>query len=160
MKAGLRNISYQEDGLSVRAKTETQLCQEDEATGKKEGDEVLTARATTHPRQRDGGTRTRGADERRAGATTNPSRMDGGTGTRGADEVRAGATTHPGQRDGGREDEIATELLRKQSRAVKAGRHGRVENLFKMREEIEGSKRKVQEPNAIKDPKTGEIIVS
>ena len=43
---------------------------------------------------------------------------------------------------------------------VKAGRHGRMEIVFKMREEIEGSKRKVQEPNAIKDPKTGEIIGS
>ena len=32
--------------------------------------------------------------------------------------------------------------------------------MFKMREEIEGSKRKVQEPNAIKNPKTGEIIMS
>ena len=43
---------------------------------------------------------------------------------------------------------------------VKEGKQGRVGSVFKMRGEIEGSKKGAQEPHAIKHPKTGELIVN
>ena len=43
---------------------------------------------------------------------------------------------------------------------MKEGNQGRVGTVFRFREVIEGNRKKVQEPHAIKDPKTGELIVS
>ena len=59
------------------------------------------------------------------------------------------------------------ELLRKQSEKIEAQvleikdkKMGRVGNVFKMKEAIVGSKKSGQVPNAIKDPKTKELVVS
>ena len=142
----------------------------------------LRAGATINPCQVDGGTEVNeGGSSPRAGATRNPCQVDGRTGVdEGGSCPRAGATRNPCQVDGGTvgdegesslrngaEEKTAKELLRKQSLAlekainkVKEGKHGRVGNVFKMREVIEGKKKKAQEPHAIKDPKTGDLIVS
>ena len=146
--AGKRSDSCQEDGVPG----------DDETSGRAGG--------MAHTYQEDGCIQ-RGAGFK-AGASAQLCQEDGGTGHLGEGEgQRAGDTTRPCLKDGGTEDDIAKELLKKQSRAVeeaidtiKAGKHGRVGNVFKMREMIEGSKRKVQEPNAIKDPNTEEIIVA
>ena len=58
-------------------------------------------------------------------------------------------------------------MIRRQSKTieeaidkVEAGKHGKVGAIFKMREIIEGPKKKVQEPTAIKHPITGKLMVS
>ena len=43
---------------------------------------------------------------------------------------------------------------------VKTGKHCKVVSVFKMRELIEGQRKKVQEPTAMKHPNTGKLIVS
>ena len=67
----------------------------------------------------------------------------------------------------GMDDEAAKELLKYQSKLIedeiniiKAARHGRVTNVFKMRELVAGSKKQQQEAHAVNDPKTGETVVS
>ena len=58
------------------------------------------------------------------------------------------------------------DLLKRQSlkiedriNVIKSQKHGRAGNVFKMREAICGLKKKGQEPNAIRDPKAGELVV-
>ena len=67
----------------------------------------------------------------------------------------------------GSETDMAKELLKRQSKRiedeVKSARetaNGRVGKIYKMKEIIAGSKKPSQEAQAIKDPSTGEIIVS
>jgi hypothetical protein len=67
----------------------------------------------------------------------------------------------------GTDDEEAKELLNYQSKVIedeinkiKAGKHGRVTNVFKMREVVAGPKKQQQEAHAVKDPRTGETVVS
>ena len=51
-------------------------------------------------------------------------------------------------------------MLKRQINNIKSRKHGRAGNVFKMREAICGSKKKGQEPNDIRDPKTGKLVVS
>ena len=62
---------------------------------------------------------------------------------------------------------INEELLKKQSKKIweeilklKAQNLGRVGSVFKMKELINGPKKSGQEPTAIRDPKTGDLVVS
>ena len=66
--------------------------------------------------------------------------------------------------DGEKEKE---DILRQQAQAIedainklKAEKHGRVTNVFKMRELVAGPKKQQQEAHAVKDPKTGKTVVS
>ena len=66
----------------------------------------------------------------------------------------------------GMDDEDARILLRQQSQVIedeinkiKAGKHGRVTNIFKMRELVAGSKKQPQEAHAVKDS-TGKTVTS
>ena len=75
-------------------------------------------------------------------------------------EERKEATT-------GMDDEEARKILHIQSQTIedeinkiKSGRHGRVTNVFKMRELVAGSKKQKQEAHAVKDTKTGKTVVS
>ena len=68
---------------------------------------------------------------------------------------------------GSTEEENNMAMIRRQSKTieeaidkVEAGKHGKVGAIFKMREIIEGPKKKVQEPTAIKHPITGKLMVS
>ena len=65
------------------------------------------------------------------------------------------------------QEEKDDELLRKQSQRIeqkveeiKGKKQGRAGNVFQMRKEIAGPKKAGQEATAIKDPKTGEMIVT
>ena len=68
----------------------------------------------------------------------------------------------------GMDDEKEKEdILHKQSQAIedainkiKYEKHGRVTNVFKMRELVAGPKKQQQEAHAVKDPKTGKTVVS
>ena len=66
----------------------------------------------------------------------------------------------------GMDDKEARKLLHIQSQTIedeinkiKSGRHGRVTNVFKMREVVAGSKKQQQEAHAVKDTKTGQTVV-
>ena len=168
-------------GSSVRAGAVTQPYQGDGGTG---GGSRGRAGAVPNPYRENGGT---GVDVRgstaRAGAATQACQEDGGTG--GGSRARAGAAAHPCQEDGVKgldegvsvdvraeasmrpnlEEKAALELIRSQSLAVekatdkvKEGNQGRVGNVFKMREVIEGNMKKVQEPHAIKDLKQENLL--
>ena len=65
------------------------------------------------------------------------------------------------------QEEKDEELLKRQSskieeqiNVIKSQKLGRAGSVFKMREAICGPKKKGQEPNAIKNPKTGDLVVS
>ena len=65
------------------------------------------------------------------------------------------------------QEEKDKELLKRQSgkieeqiNLIKSQKHGRAGNVFKMKEAINGPKKKTQEPSAVKDPTTGELVVS
>ena len=65
------------------------------------------------------------------------------------------------------EEERARSLLQEQSQLlankineIKEQRHGRVSNVFKMREEVSGGKKQSQEPHAVLDPKTKQTVFS
>ena len=67
----------------------------------------------------------------------------------------------------GTETDIAKDLLKRQSKRIeeevkraKETTNGRVGKIYKMKEIIAGSKKPSQEAQAIKDPSTGEIVVS
>ena len=69
--------------------------------------------------------------------------------------------------DTGNQEEKDMDLLKRQSskieeqiNLIKSEKLGRVGSIFKMKEVINGPKKKAQEPNAIKHPKTGDLIVS
>ena len=67
----------------------------------------------------------------------------------------------------GYKDEANKAILRRQFKTiedaiekVKTGKHGKVGTVPKMRELLEGPRKKMQEPTAIKHPQTGKLIVS
>ena len=69
--------------------------------------------------------------------------------------------------ESGNQEEKDMDLLKRQSskieeqiNLIKSEKLGRVGSIFKMKEVINGPKKKAQEPNAIKHPKTGDLIVS
>ena len=52
------------------------------------------------------------------------------------------------------------ERMEKEILNVKESRRGRVGQIFKMKDKITGGKRAANEPHAIKDPKTNNMLVS
>ena len=65
------------------------------------------------------------------------------------------------------EEETVKELMKKQCdemedqiNSLKSKKYGRQTNVFKMREEVAGCKKTPQESNAVKDVKTGELVVA
>ena len=65
------------------------------------------------------------------------------------------------------DDKEAANLLHIQSQAIEdeinkitSGKHGRVTNVFKMREVVAGAKKQQQEAHAVKDSKTGKTVVT
>ena len=57
-----------------------------------------------------------------------------------------------------KENKIKFAAFERENNEKYAGKGGRAGNVFKMKTKISGSKKEVQEPNAINNPKTGELI--
>ena len=53
-----------------------------------------------------------------------------------------------------------SEQMEKEILNVKETRKGRVGQVFKMKEKVIGNKKSGTEPHAVKDPKTGELLVA